>query len=373
MPARQRGAVVKRGPGNWQARYRDEDGKQRGQSGFETKTEARDWIDTKLLEVAALRRGEQAALRRRNPPTLGELVDEFLSQHNAEKNTMRGLRERLAYATRGPKRDGEGGFADIRIDRLDPAAIGAWRKRLPERSAWGIHKALRQVLNYAVRIKLLDENVGVLVPNPEPKRREVETFDTLDTLDAVGEELSERYAQLPVFVALTGLRPEEWMALERRDIDRQAGVVHVRRVYTAGEIKLVGKNSRSLRAVPLPGRALEAVDAVPARLDTRLLFPAGRGGYLHLDTWRSRDWTRALKAAGVSHRAPYALRHTYAAWSIAAGVDLYTLARFMGTSIDQINKTYGHLTVDAIERTRTRLDTFVRSFPERSQTAETGD
>ncbi len=361
MPARQRGAVVKRGPGNWQARYRDEDDKQRGQSGFATKTDAREWLDsTKLPEVAALRRGEHAALRRRNPPTLGKLVDEYLGQHNAEKNTLKGLRDRLKYATEGPKLDGQGGFADIRIDRLDPTEIGAWRKRLPERSAWGIHKALRQVLNYAVRIKLLDENVASLVPNPEPKRREVEAFDTLDTLDAIGEELSERYAQLPVFVALTGLRPEEWMALERRDIDRQAGVAHIRRVYTAGEIKLVGKNSRSLRAVPLPARALEAVDAIPARLDTRLIFPAERGGHLHLDTWRSRQWTPALKAAGLAQRGPYALRHTYAAWSIAAGVDLYTLARFMGTSIDQIDKTYGHLTVDAIERTRERLDLFIQ-------------
>lgn len=215
--------------------------------------------------------------------------------------------------------------------------------------------------------------MAALVPNPEPKRREVEAFDTLDTLDAVGEELSERYRQLPVFVALTGLRPEEWMALERRDIDRQAGVVHIRRVYTAGEIKLVGKNTRSLRAVPLPARALEAVDAIPARLDTRLLFPAERGGHIHLDTWRSREWTPALKAAGVSHRAPYALRHTYATWSIGAGVELYTLARFMGTSIEQLDKTYGHLMPDAIERTRTRLDQFVRLFPERSQTAQAGD
>lgn len=370
MPARQRGAVVKRGPGNWQARYRDEDGNQRGQSGFETKTEARDWLDTKLDEVLALRRGDLPALRRRNPPTLAELVDEFLNQHNAEPNTLRGLRERLLYATKGPKRDGEGGFGDVRVDRLDPVQIGAWRKRLPERSAWGIHKALRQVLNHAVRIKLLDENVAALVPNPEPKRREVQAFETIDDLEAIGEELSGPFAQLPVVAALTGLRPEEWMALERRDIDRQAGIVHVRRVFTAGDVKLVGKNSRSLRAVPLPARALEAVDAIPARLDTRLLFPAKRGGYINLDTWRGREWTPALKAAGVAQRGPYALRHTYATWSIAAGVELYTLARFMGTSVEQLDKTYGHLMPDAIERTRSRLDVFVGSFPERSQEAE---
>jgi hypothetical protein len=60
-------------------------------------------------------------------PTLGELVDEYLEQHTAEANTLRTLAERLKYATAT--------FGNTRVNRLDPQAIGAWRKKLPERSA----------------------------------------------------------------------------------------------------------------------------------------------------------------------------------------------------------------------------------------------
>jgi integrase len=292
-------------------------------------------------------------------PTLGELVDEFLGQHNAEDNTLRTLRERLRYATEGPELDGRGGFADVRIDRLQVAELGAWRRRLPERSAWGIHKALRQVLNYAVRAKLVAENVAGDVPNPEPKRREVPAFASLAHVAAVAAELGAEFQPLPVFGALTGLRPEEWIALERGDVDRQAGLVHVRRVFTDGQVKLYGKQSRSLRAVPLPLRAAEALDELPARLHTRLLFPGLRGGYLDLHYWRQRHWNPAVRAAGVEHRTPYALRHTYATFAIAAGVSLFELARFMGTSVEQIDRTYGHLLPDALERNRATLDAFV--------------
>jgi integrase len=222
-----------------------------------------------------------------------------------------------------------------------------------------IHKALRQVLHYAVRAKLLDENPAVLVPNPEPKRREVLSFASLEELDAVGVELSPQFRPLPLFVGLTGLRPEEWLALERADIDRDAGLLHIRRVFTDGQVKLYGKQTRSLRAVPLPTRAAQAIEELPPRLDTRLLFPGARGGHLNLNDWRSEEWTPAVRASGLEHRSPYALRHSFATFAIAAGVSLYELARFMGTSVEQIDRTYGHLLPDSIDRARVALDAFV--------------
>jgi integrase len=70
---------------------------------------------------------------------------------------------------------------------------------------------------------------------------------------------------------------------------------------------------------------------------------------------------RRLTAADVPKRVPYALRHTYASLSIAAGVNLFEVARFMGTSVTMIEKTYGHLLPDALDRTRSALDAFVQS------------
>jgi integrase len=125
-----------------------------------------------------------------------------------------------------------------------------------------------------------------------------------------------------VFAGLTGLRPEEWIALERRDIDTRNGIVHVRRVFTDGELKPYGKQSRSLRAVPLPMRASEALAALTPRVDTTLLFPGQKGAHLNLHNWRADHWTPAVRAAGLAHRPPYALRHAFAAFSIAAGVSL---------------------------------------------------
>jgi integrase len=358
MPKQQAGSVVKRSARNYGARYMDVDRRRRYQGGFETQSAAEAWLRTRVAEVAALRRGDPAATRRTAMPTLRELAAEYTTQHVAEPSTITSLQARLRYALLGPRLDGQGGWQDVRIDHLNPADIGAWRRALPYRSGHGIHKALRQVLHYAVRTKLLAENPAVAVPNPTPKRAEVQVF-TLDELDAVAAELLPPTCALPVFGALTGLRPCEWAALERGDVDRQAGAVHVRRTVVDGRVRPYAKTERSLRGVPLPTRAADSLAGLPVRLDTRLLFPALRGGPTNLQDWRWRKWNPALRAAGVAHRTPYALRHTYASLSIAAGVSLFELARLMGTSPAMIDATYGHLLPDALDRARTALDTFV--------------
>jgi integrase len=102
----------------------------------------------------------------------------------------------------------------------------------------------------------------------------------------------------------------------------------------------------------------DALDALPVRLDTPLPFPGPHGGHLNLHSFRAKHWKPALRAAGLGYRTPYALRHTFASFAIAAKVATFELARFMGTSVKQIDETYGHLLPDAHDRAPAALDAF---------------
>ena len=159
-----------------------------------------------------------------------------------------------------------------------------------------------------------------------------------------------------MFAAETGLRTNEWAALERRNVDRAGRAVTAQRRVSDGVLTPYPKTEPSRRRNPLTERALEALDRMPPRIDTPLQFPAAQGGYIGLDTWRNREWYPALEAAGIAQRGPYHLRHTFATKALAPGVSIFELARLMGTSVKMIDRTYGHLARDSEAAIRARLD-----------------
>ena len=130
----------------------------------------------------------------------------------------------------------------------------------------------------------------------------------------------------------------------------------MQRKYAKGVMRPYGKSHRARRRVPLTARAFEAIEQLPPRLDTGLLFPAPMGGHLEIRNWRSRNWYPALEAAGIAKRGPYHLRHTFATEALAAGVSTFELSRVMGTSIAMIDRHYGHLARDSEDSIRARLD-----------------
>jgi integrase len=55
---------------------------------------------------------------------------------------------------------------------------------------------------------------------------------------------------------------------------------------------------------------------------------------------------------------PYALRHSGISWALAAGIPPSDVARFGGTSVTMLERTYAHLLESSAESARQRLDAF---------------
>jgi hypothetical protein len=82
------------------------------------------------------------------------------------------------------------------------------------------------------------------------------------------------------------------------------------------------------------------------------------GRYLDFRNFNRRQWKPVQRAAGIDPplRDLYDLRHTYATFALRAGVPVFALSRFMGTSIAMIDLHYGHLAVDSYQHAVSLLD-----------------
>jgi hypothetical protein len=123
---------------------------------------------------------------------------------------------------------------------------------------------------------------------------------------------------------------------------------------------------------------------------------------MNLRNWRSREWDTAVESAGLAackcghlsgvhdhacggrgckcekfersvlSPVPYVLRHTFASNALAAGVGTFELARVMGTSLEMIERTYGHLVRGADDAFRSRLDAFAATRLRQNDAASSG-
>jgi integrase len=362
MPPTQRGQAYRLGPNKWGLRFYGLDGQRHRKSPFPSKSAAlahyRELIEPQL-------RGEPAPMVEL---TLSAFVPLYLRRHGAtvRPRTVATLTERLRHA--------EATFGEVPLRELERMSgeVASWRAQQPERVAYARMGALRQCLAAAVRWGYMSVNSAVLAgSNRQPSPRTVRTYSRAE-LEAIAAELHPAYAPLPIFAAATGLRPEEWQALERRDVDRRAGMLTVRQTVSDGQLVELGKTSRSRRQVPLSPRAVAALDALPPRLDTPLVFPSPTGGLLNTNNFRNRAWAPAIEAGGVALPARmYDLRSTFASNALAAGVSVFELARIMGSSVSMIERHYGTLLDGSGAHIASRLAAFESDQDRAVEDAET--
>lgn len=241
-------------------------------------------------------------------------------------------------------------LGDVRIDRIDAAAIASLRdKRL--RSGSHPHTvnldliALRNVLKQAVKDDCLREmpKAKTLRVPPSPKRPLLlpAQFDTLlAAVPLACEKNAVQFADCLRFLGSTGAREVEALKVRWSDVDFKAQQVTI---GTGG----ASKNSewRTVDFNPQLGALLR--DMAKRRApDCSWLFPSPQRGQRdeHAKTFRE-SLILARKAAGLEWVGFHDLRHRCASVAVMAGLDFMTVAAWLGHRDGGIlvGKIYGHL------------------------------
>jgi integrase len=228
---------------------------------------------------------------------------------------------------------------------------------------------------------------------PKAESTKVVPWETA-TAEAVRAAMPARYAAMVDAGAGLGMRQGEVFGLAAEDIDWLRQVVHVRRQVRIVGAKLVyslPKGDKE-RDVPLPSSIalrlsahIAAFPPVPVTLPwkapdgkpvtARLLFTTTAGGALRRSTWNVVAWKAALKAAGAPdtrHDGFHVLRHTFASMLLSRGVDVRTLAEYLGhTDPGFTLRVYSHLMPDSADRMRQAIDAAFAA-PDGPATAQAG-
>ena len=344
----QRGEVKRKANGLYAIRYYDAAGHRRQETIGKRKDDAVAVLDERLRQA---RLGDLYQTRKQ--VTLSELVDLFMNQYQRPLQTRMRMQTELNRATTA--------FGKVPVRQLDSAEIAQWISRLPvaQTTRNQTIRSLRQVLRQGMGWGYLSSNPAsaARVHVPTGHRAEVKPFESWEEVDAVADAIGGRYGPLVIFAAATGLRPEEWSALEWRDVDFAGRSLSVRRTYTrVGGFSELGKTQAARRRVDLQRRATDALELLPRRLDGRRVFTTHKRDRLVEVTYWAKHWLYpAIELAELERRPPYHLRHTFAAFALAAGNDLHWSKEQMGhTSIRVTSDRYGHLVPrhrsDALDR-----------------------
>lgn len=337
-------SVAKQQNGKWIVRWRDDEGKQRGRT-FDLKTDADDWD-------REMRRLKQRGLLHRvesGKSTLSEfVVGTMIPDHFSRKSprTQAFYRELLAAHILND-------LGPVPLRSLTPKRIREWQSRRLKSGAGpsNLNRALSlvgMILQRAAEDGELDANPVALV-RPVPK----EATDAVSplapaTVELVRSHLDLRDRTIVSVLAYAGLRPGEAFALRWQDIGRRTITVQ-RAVDGVGGIK------RTKTGNVLPVKLLEPLAedlrtwrrANPGVKPGALVFPIGPDRVVAsktaMDNWRARQWTAALKAAGVPYQRPYDLRHSFASLLLAAGHTIHYVSEQLRNSPRLVMSTYGHV------------------------------
>lgn len=152
----------------------------------------------------------------------------------------------------------------------------------------------------------------------------------------------DEYRLLTLFLALTGLRIGEVLALVNADVDIINRNIHVNKTYNLQMRKVLPftKTEASTRDIYIQGELLPIVEQMQA------IHPKKQKEFIRVEYAAYRKYMRLRSERLLKRRiTPHALRHTMTSLFAAEGIPLEVISRRLGHSDSEITKAvYFHVT-----------------------------
>lgn len=293
-------------------------------------------------------------------------------------------RERVLTALRVHIKPGLGDRL-LRELEAQPSRVQAFASslKLAPSSVAHVMVILTGIMRSAIRDKLISDNPCHGVKLPKIVKRRIEPW-TPDVTSAVRANLPERYRAFVDAGTGLGLRQSELfaMSVEATDFLRRVVRVNVQVKLIGNRLHYAPPKGSKERTVPLASQTgerlaahLAGFPAVPVTLPWHepgsrrhgkprtltLMFTNPAGAALNRTTFNALTWRPAREAAGLDDdrvHGCHMMRHVYASTLIARGIDVRTVAEYLGHSDGGalVLRTYSHLLPDAEDRARKALE-----------------
>jgi integrase len=257
-------------------------------------------------------------------------------------------------------------FGDLPLAEITPMRVRTWFAGMavgPTAKA-NAYARLRTIMGMAVKDRLITDNPCKLDNAGPPPRDKKIKIAKPDELDVIVKNMPERWRMLVLLAAWCALRWSEATALQRSDVDFEAGVIHVQRAVVRGpkgkEVKKP-KSDAGTRDVPIPPFLIdplrEHLETHAAPGDQGLVFPADNGGYLASISF-GRPFYRARELAGRPDLTFHELRHTGLTRYAQFGATTRELMTIAGHSTPEMSLRYQHVENDRLQVLAARLSEF---------------
>lgn len=236
-------------------------------------------------------------------------------------------------------------FKGRKLSSIKPMELEAWQNRLMTKykssSAQKYRSIFYSIFTRAFKNDLLDKNPLDKVTAPKVKKR----FDTLEEDDNINpftkaeidilvndEDDTSYMPNIIKFMASTGMRPGEIIALTKKDIDFEKRTINVNKSVMKGKVGLP-KTRSSVRVIDMLDGAYEALKSQLKKnkfKDCEYVFTNQYGKPFRTHDIININLKKRLKKHGIEIRPLYQLRHSFASRMIKSGVDITWVSKTLG-------------------------------------------